>query len=1195
MKRTILFLILTLMLCAALVVGVNATDSTGYTLDSANSIFDFRGYSSTFVDENGTAHITSGYIVNADAEQMFKDMFGEGSNFKYGVFGAFVKRDENGTLLSPLTVDATGSVVANYENNIPVKFYVFNTSYKDKNGTDVYMSQINAKLENIINGENDYRTKEVCLGIYVTDGTIVKYITSEGLSDTPEVICFADFAQGFEAIHENVNKNSGESIALTELFKTIKDDVTFDNLVVKATLDGKPKDISLIDNKLTLIDAGEWKITIYDKDLYCAPVSATVTVNPCDKLEVKFPNTDKYLYRVGNQNTIVLGSLFGAIGDFSISDLKIELTGSDNVTSTYTENDDWTKGTIKFEGTGVVTVTASCKGGNPISLKLEVVDAVNATTSAEIGANITTTDVVLLNDVSGGFTLTSGHALFGNGFKVTCSGDGSYRSAALSYAFITVEGGATLDNVQVYCDIFPESYMYTSEMKAGSDGRYPYGYSAVIVTSGTVSNSYIYGARNNILVTGNATIENTVLECGSLANIQIKGSNANTVILNNVTTIQYQTTSKYDTSKKVLGFGVIVGDNESESNPTIKLLGDLKQYNWVTSDDTSVSNAYAKSAIEAALKVSTYQHTINGTTAVNIGIAFLNSKTATIVDERTNKETIPYDLNTISMSISGVSVNGQVYSITNSGINGQERCDATADGVLPYQPTKNGIARPSIQYADANDAIEVKFDYDKFIYSIRIDLDNISGGNYTLNFSNISIVKNGQKLSCKIMDENGNVINSSDSITFNQLATKTYTIEINDNQIYSADGELTGEAAVYSYPLVINSTKTSIEPPKFTNAGTATAIRLVSSKGGDWRPAYTVLTGVTVTYWSASESEVKDIDLSTLYNSGTISGNVWTYTCDDYTLTITGGAIHSDGSTITPVVSNNTLYFASTNKAFGTGTTSRSIILTYVFTDKNDSTTWNRTETVTYSNLSEYDYTSFKNGTLEEPSSGSIPCVTPDTLVTLADGTQKEIQYVTYDDMFLVYDFVNGAYICAPASIIMNHGYGEYTVVALRFSDGTVVKATNGHGFYCADSKEFIILSSSNVQSYVGSRFIKADGSVVTLDSYTITKEYTESWSVLTAEHYNCVLEGMLTLTPAEVDGSPLYLMPYEIGNDMKYDQEKMQADIEKYGLYTYDDFAGLVTYEQFVAFGLENFKVSVGKGYITWDEILFLLSIHVG
>ena len=71
--------------------------------------------------------------------------------------------------------------------------------------------------------------------------------------------------------------------------------------------------------------------------------------------------------------------------------------------------------------------------------------------------------------------------------------------------------------------------------------------------------------------------------------------------------------------------------------------------------------------------------------------------------------------------------------------------------------------------------------------------------------------------------------------------------------------------------------------------------------------------------------------------------------------------------------------------------------------------------------------------------------------------------------------------------------------------------------------------------------------------------------------------------------------MPFEIGEDMKYDEEKMQADIEKYGLYTYEDFAEYCTYEQFIALGLANFKVSVAKGYITWEEIEYLLDIHIG
>ena len=226
-------------------------------------------------------------------------------------------------------------------------------------------------------------------------------------------------------------------------------------------------------------------------------------------------------------------------------------------------------------------------------------------------------------------------------------------------------------------------------------------------------------------------------------------------------------------------------------------------------------------------------------------------------------------------------------------------------------------------------------------------------------------------------------------------------------------------------------------------------------------------------------------------------------------------------------------------------------------------------------------------------SDGGSGCVTPDTLVTLADGTQKEIQYVTYTDKLLVWDFTKGEYTTATASIVMNHGYDYYTVVTLNFADGTVVKTINGHGFYDVATNEFIILNEVNAESYIGHEFATQNGTTK-LVSYSVATEYTESWSVLTIEHYNCILEGMLTLTPAEVEGSPKYLMPFEIGEGMKYDEEQMQADIEKYGLYTYADFEEYMTYEQFEAFKFANFKVAVGKGYITWEEILYLISIHI-
>ena len=68
----------------------------------------------------------------------------------------------------------------------------------------------------------------------------------------------------------------------------------------------------------------------------------------------------------------------------------------------------------------------------------------------------------------------------------------------------------------------------------------------------------------------------------------------------------------------------------------------------------------------------------------------------------------------------------------------------------------------------------------------------------------------------------------------------------------------------------------------------------------------------------------------------------------------------------------------------------------------------------------------------------------------------------------------------------------------------------------------------------------------------------------------------------------------FEMGDNLMYDQEKMQADIEKYGLYTYEDFAEYVTYEQFVAFNGAYLKVAVGKGLITWEEILELIRAFV-
>ena len=48
-----------------------------------------------------------------------------------------------------------------------------------------------------------------------------------------------------------------------------------------------------------------------------------------------------------------------------------------------------------------------------------------------------------------------------------------------------------------------------------------------------------------------------------------------------------------------------------------------------------------------------------------------------------------------------------------------------------------------------------------------------------------------------------------------------------------------------------------------------------------------------------------------------------------------------------------------------------------------------------------------------------------------------------------------------------------------------------------------------------------------------------------------------------------------------------MAADIEQYGLFSYDEWSDYATAEQFAAFNGAYLKVAIGKGLVTVNEIM--------
>ncbi len=935
-----------------------------------------------------------------------------------------------------------------------------------------------------------------------------------------------------------------------------------------------------------------------------------------EKFESKF--TGDFLYRVGNQNAVSLSSLFAEKTDATINNSGVYVTidkidEDSNVSGTWTPStaENWYDGTIQFSGTGPVKVTIQdynyC---TPTVLYLEVVDATNVTTATSATKN----NVVLLNDC--GFSsleVLDGYALYGNGFTMTCSSD----SAALDfgYSFVTLKDG-TLDNVQIVCPNFDYAALYKSnltsadnrsETDANGKTRYYNAKSGVIASGNSqILNSRISGARAALNVSGgNIVVDSSRIELGAVASILVGA--ANSLTLRYVTLVQEPTASTYDSTKTLMGFSVLCICNSEGIAAPITIEDGFIQYAWVDETAKQYVPSTGSGVINSALTQKEYLHDLDGDgtkESLNLGFAYMpesNSSTVqatSITDNRTDKSTIPYDYANINYS----GIDTYVYSYKNT--NGT---DDSFKNETVYVPNKYSDI-VDVSYSDTSDGLTTGKTYgtDGWVYELNVDLDKLSG--YELDFSKLTMKVNGVAVSD--FKVNGSAKPTSPVAVTAGGTTYTLTATVNETE-YTATFKVTG-------------TETSKESPSLVASNYEAAL-LVGEAGSTfskdtWHGAAPVLNGIQIKYWSVAEKQYKTITLSdyTPTTAGKQNGTaaVWTYSPEnnDFTLTIKNEtAVHSSNSVFAmPVVVNNKLYFVASgsNGLVNYGNSARTIKINYYFNDNNggEELKFDYTWSIECANGNTcYDYSDFCNGTSKtftiKSSNGNV-CVTGDTLVTLADGTQKRIDEVTYNDTLKVWDFEKGEYTTAPPVVIRNHGFADNTVITLTFSDGTITKAVNEHGYYDSELRKFVAINGDNAEEFIGHSFVKENENgytTVVLEDVDVTEEYVEAWSVLTASYQNFIGDDFFSIG-SSVRGLD-YAMPFENGDDLKIDAEKKAADIEKYGLFTYEEFlnilaeegiTGTLTEEQFYALKLPQVKVAIGKGIITYDDFIVILKVEV-
>lgn len=217
-------------------------------------------------------------------------------------------------------------------------------------------------------------------------------------------------------------------------------------------------------------------------------------------------------------------------------------------------------------------------------------------------------------------------------------------------------------------------------------------------------------------------------------------------------------------------------------------------------------------------------------------------------------------------------------------------------------------------------------------------------------------------------------------------------------------------------------------------------------------------------------------------------------------------------------------------------------------------------------------------------------CLLPETPVLMADMTYKKVEDIKKGD--LVMSFNHFTRQIEPTTVILNaeseREAAKQKVLSLEFSDGKKIGVIGNHGFFDLEENKYVYINAENYSNYINHKFYGIeDGSLNRKDSILISGsvryEVTKIYSPVTANNLNIITAGKLSIS-GEIDGL-FNIFEYEKSSP-KYDEDKMNEDISRYGLLSYEYFKNQLTYEQYQSLPCKYMSIAINKGLITWSQI---------
>lgn len=238
----------------------------------------------------------------------------------------------------------------------------------------------------------------------------------------------------------------------------------------------------------------------------------------------------------------------------------------------------------------------------------------------------------------------------------------------------------------------------------------------------------------------------------------------------------------------------------------------------------------------------------------------------------------------------------------------------------------------------------------------------------------------------------------------------------------------------------------------------------------------------------------------------------------------------------------------------------------------------------------------YADGNYEFKFSWNFTCIIEGTTIALANGQTKKVEELMDDDMLIAFDHEKGELV--SARLFFNYHQNESNIVTapildLRFDDGTQIGIHIDHGFFDLTLGKYVYINKNNYMGFIGHDFVTVDCGKLgktRLVYGSVSIRTVRVYSPVSVYHLNVITNGLLSIT-GEIEGWFNY---FDYGSSLKYDPDKMEEDIGKYGLYVYDDFKDYIRKEIFDMLPIPYLKVSVGKGLTTKEKIIQVMKKYL-